>query len=465
MNTRVSTLILSLGLVLAACGQVESVLIIDAADDVVPGDGHSSTEITVQAIFDGAPVSDGTSINLSASGGTFDEGRDQREARVQTSAGSATVTWYAPAEQGEYTISASYEDPYRMSQRAEKTLVVGAPTAIDGTTFSFSCTLTNVGAPFPGGQAVRVPCNVTAKDIDGQSVPVDLNRFGFMAEAGDFVVEDGQVTWVIQPGQAPKDVTPEGGVADGEPRWTDPAAGNLVHNPRDGIVALVVHTSGRPAAQDMMQGEPYLDQNDNGQWDADEPFFDADGNQSWTPAQVGAAEARIWRWVRILLTYEPSDGAPAQAGSDGLSLWDPLTLEIPKGSSKTVSLILVDKNLNPVASLPSGAVQDYVQLTLDNPHTLVTPQSGRVSLERSPMGLVFNPTTGALDGRAVLDTYTRQIPTYTFTIANTMTSSSTTDETFGTRSVQIRRTPYPGSSQVVEELPVQGAPSGTLLAQ
>ncbi|MDF1564622.1 MAG: hypothetical protein P1V51_16375 [Deltaproteobacteria bacterium] len=454
-----------IGLLLAACGGGnDSTLIISVNPQQVPGDGSSSATVTVRAIALDEPVKDGTTINVTCTGGTFEQGKETTTETIRTVGGEGTVTWYAPVVQGEYRISASYQDLFGKQKQAQTSVQVIEPTPIDGASFSFSCTASNVGVPRSGEDDLRLPCNVSARDRNGVDVPFDLNRFGVLTETGTLEVDaNGDIFFVLSPGQVPKDTTPEGDAVNGEPRWLDSASGKT-RNPRDGFATLVVHTNGTlTGAHDALQGEPYLDENDDGMWNPGESWFDADENGSYTPAGGAVGEGRIWRWVKILLTGMVSEQGPVDAG---LGLWSTasgsLALDVPFGGTGTFSVILVDANLNPVASHAAGGTQDTIEPQCSNTSGAITPR--QVQLDRDAAGVVFNPSTGAIDGRATRPAYTQGLTDYTFTLTNNLRSTVTAPEAWALERITVKRVPYPGARQITETLSPATAVSGDLLA-
>ncbi|WP_257455936.1 hypothetical protein [Archangium lipolyticum] len=104
-----------------------------------------------------------------------------------------------------------------------------------------------------------------------------------------------------------------------EPRRPDPIRPNKVNNPRDNLVSMIAVTSGEEAFDDLNNNgvrdeaepfvdltEPFVDNNDNGTWDAKERFVDANGNGVWD-GKNGKYDAITLIWVqeRILWTGWP----------------------------------------------------------------------------------------------------------------------------------------------------------------
>lgn len=143
----------------------------------------------------------------------------------------------------------------------------------------------------------------------------------FLTEAGsiDEVVptdEFGRATAQLRVGlPAPYDVQPDDYEFD---------AGYLPdgYNPRDGLVRIVAVTRGEEdfvdtngdkiytPGQDLIEPgqdlpEPYIDRNDNGRWEPDEEFRDANGDGIWTDSNgTWDANTEIWTSTTVLWTGE-----------------------------------------------------------------------------------------------------------------------------------------------------------------
>ena len=452
---------------LSACGGgPQSVLIIEVADPELPSDGVTTTTITVRAIFQGNPVEDGTRITVKVSDGQLGD-RGEQEAEVSTVGGAGTIEFLGPYEEVDpdgkvVAITASFTDPYEQVQQASATLLMVPPPPIDGNAFAFFCDVRNAGRP-QGAEPLRIGCTVDAKDVNQRTIPADFVRFEFMAEVGYFEFDERseRLVWVLPPGQEPVDVEPAGGAADGEPRWLDTATGRT-RNPRDGIVSLVVHARGRPGTADALHGEPFVDADDNGQYDVGETYFDADGNGAYTGPGVSATgEARIWRWAKIMLTGGVD---PTAAVASGLGLWQiddqaNLTVDVARGATAKLSLLLVDSNLNPIASHDD---LDNVSLRASPSSAEITP--GEQQLARDQVGVSFNANTGALDGYETRAGYLKSSNVvYDFTLFNGLTPSAM-PAPWRLVEATVERTPYPGGRQITDALPTDPseAPSGTL---
>ncbi len=453
-------------LICTGCGGPDSVLILLLEDESLPADGESTTTVTVRVWFDDDPVHN-EQIDLAVTAGHFEGNRTRTN--VRTTAGEASIKWYAPYErhgrpfEGDVTFTASYEDAYRNQQEAKAILQMVAPPPINGTDFRFWCDAKNIQRPSAATGPIRLPCSVEARDINGRQVPVDDVRFGFMAETGRLGLNDkGELEWVLSPGERPKVVEPLGDAATGEPRWRDQSAG-VTRNPRDGIATLVVHTHGRPTGStDPLQGEPFVDENDDGQWNPGEPYYDANDNGEYDGPTGSTEDRRIWRWTKIMVTGPISQTAPEDA--DGLSLWDTgehsrQNIRIPRGTEVSVGLLLVDENLNPIASHP-GRNPDFVQIG-HSPSGTVSPQ--RQDLTEEPLGLTFDELTGQVDSGSIRAGYLQGRLTYFFRVENRRSADDEGDPVpWSIDSVEVKRIPRPGASQITERLDGHELPRGYL---
>ncbi len=104
-----------------------------------------------------------------------------------------------------------------------------------------------------------------------------------------------------------------------EPRRVDPLRPGRVNNPRDNLVAMIAVTTGEEGFDDNNNNgqydagepfidltEPFVDNNDNGTWDPNERFVDTNGNGRWD-GKNGQYDASTLIWVqeRLLWTGWP----------------------------------------------------------------------------------------------------------------------------------------------------------------
>lgn len=116
--------------------------------------------------------------------------------------------------------------------------------------------------------------------------------------------------------------------------------GALQRNPRDGLVTILAYTDGEehfyddnangqrdPTERFIDQGEPFIDANDNNQWDSGEFYADADGNNAWTPPNgTWDANTKIWT-VAYLLYTDATDGS--------VSFFNPAASTFPRAGSRS----------------------------------------------------------------------------------------------------------------------------------
>jgi hypothetical protein len=160
-------------------------------------------------------------------------------------------------------------------------------------------------------------------------------------------------------------------------------------NPRDGLVRLIAVTRGEEeftdvdgnqfyeegvdmfdSSQDLP--EPYVDSNDNGQWDVGEVFRDLNGNGSWDDAnQTWDRNTEIWEdtemlWVGDLsvgtggeLSYFKIDGCDGDQGCSRdpiANCPDGLDFYLNDRGAATVAMRFTDSNGNCLDGYNSGTV-------------------------------------------------------------------------------------------------------------
>jgi len=106
-----------------------------------------------------------------------------------------------------------------------------------------------------------------------------------------------------------------------EPRRPDPVRPGKENNPRDNLVSMIAITTGEEAFDDLNNNglwdasepyvdltEPFVDNNDNGTWDAKERYVDANGNGKWDGKNNQYDTVTlIWVQERILWTGWPHE--------------------------------------------------------------------------------------------------------------------------------------------------------------
>jgi len=187
----------------------------------------------------------------------------------------------------------------------------------------------------------------------------------------------------------PMDVDP----VDTEP-WAliSDQCGQRYHNPRDGLVTIIVLAKGEEGFVDLNgngvwdpgepfidQGEPFVDANDNGVYDPGEYFVDLNGNGVYDgPNGVWDADTTIWAETRVLYTglasratiLAPSGTVPANgyAFSGPLSLVSPSVVSVlssangQTATTTTADFVFRDVNLNPITPFATYSVGSLLGL-------------------------------------------------------------------------------------------------------
>jgi hypothetical protein len=166
-------------------------------------------------------------------------------------------------------------------------------------------------------------------------------------------------------GPLPQDVIPVGvepfATVTSDPCGTG-ATSDRTHNPRDGLVTIIVMARGEegfvdlngngrydppnPAASFLGEpfidlGEPYIDADDNGQYDSGEQFVDLNGDGVYNgPNDMWDADTTIWAETRIMYTGLPSASASSA---------NPASLVVPGTTTGYATFVFKDENLNALA--------------------------------------------------------------------------------------------------------------------
>ena len=184
------------------------------------------------------------------------------------------------------------------------------------------------------------------------------------------------------------------------------SCGTRVHNPRDGLVTVIVSSNGEEGFVDansnglydsgeafLDQGEPYVDANDNGLHDPSEQFVDTNTNNAYNgPNGVWDANTVIWTETRVLYSgysavysdataslsrfYDDPGTAPPRPGSA-------TSLVVPAMGSTTVSARFMDENLNYPAQATTYAC------TVQSPATGVTATFAPPPSQFDTLGMAF----------------------------------------------------------------------------
>jgi hypothetical protein len=231
--------------------------------------------------------------------------------------------------------------PNRVQVDSANIGIRGAKVSNQG--FSLACDLVNIAvyASASPPAAFNVPCRV--KVVDRYNNPVGTGTtVNFKVEAGNIENAVATKAYVSNGSNAdegtgvvrfnttggtffPVDVDPLDADPNQSPFPREPEPrgpyGNLVGNPRDGLVTIIAYTRGEewfddtnnngardPGEQFIDQGEPFVDSNDNGVRDTGETYIDeAPADGQWNgPNGTWDNNTSIWTETRMLYTGRPS---------------------------------------------------------------------------------------------------------------------------------------------------------------
>ena len=327
----------------------------------VKGSGKNESSMVTFQVKDteGLPFPAGALVQFTLSnapGVTLDSPNDRTdnqgivEATLNSGESATTVTVTATALVGTETLQA-----------------VSPPIAIVGAKpnarfMTFSCERFNVGGFTV--DFVETECTISLADRFSNKIGFATNVI-FRTEAGSIDASAmtseaasnmGMVTVTQRTGDPrPKDVPPLAG---------EPFVGS--HNPRDGMVTVIVATTGEEEFDDVNgngsyddgepfaqweKGEPFIDKDDDGIRDPDEQFIDANDNLQYDgPNGVWDSDTLIWDVAYILWTGDAEYGNPDTdcAVPYRYSVVCPSTFFISKGGELQFDWEVKDFNLNPI---------------------------------------------------------------------------------------------------------------------
>jgi len=367
---------LALCVAAVGCGG-ETEVRITADRTTISAGGLEAATITAQALLSGSPVKAGTTISFETTGGSFDSASGPTSAtRSADGQGVVSIKLYSAPTQGSATVTASFSDEVSgLSATSSISITFGPPsggeTPVDGT-FRLVCDAVNIGALREPVPDLQVTCQLSALTRTGQTIKASALTPQFLTEAGSFTTQDdtatGERVFLYSPKggtSAPKDVPPDASLA--EPSYND--KNGKVRNPRDGLVTLVAVVQGEEAFTDTNgngkydQGEPFVDAaepfvdlNDNDQWDADEKYLDVNGNGKWDAANgKWDSSTKIMAIYKILWTG-------GLDSSSKTSRIDRGNTAIAKGGKTELTAYALDVNGNPVAAFQKNS--DQLEWTL-----------------------------------------------------------------------------------------------------
>lgn len=373
---------------LGACDALKGPEITLAADQTtIAAGGFESVEITA-TLRVGGGLKAGGELSFTTESGSFSDTEDLQEITAATdAAGKAVVHLWSPQAQGQTQVTVSYYDDSTGETATERlNITFGPPQAgnlpVAGR-FHLTCDYLNVGAlrnPIPD---ITVPCEINAQTIQGNSVPVESMNLIFLAEAGVLeAIPDPwsgvtTVQYLTRGGEPlPVDVDPVGG----EPSRTGGSGETL--NPRDGVVSLLAIVRGSEAFTDLNANgvrdanepfedlpEPFLDVDDDGVYTPGvDEFLDTNADGEWTDAN-GQYDADTFITAQAKIVWT----GPIEEDTNAARMeTDPSSTAIPNGGSLTLSVYLLDRNLNPLVAF--GENSDTVEFTVTG-NVNVMPQT------------------------------------------------------------------------------------------
>ncbi|HUB06809.1 MAG TPA: hypothetical protein VMB50_07410 [Myxococcales bacterium] len=453
-------------------------------------DGNTPTSVTATLYVGGQTVPDGTQVTFGltpSSAASFSPvvpgSPNTITTDLSTTSGAVTVEIY------DLAVESVAIDLTSQVQFTSTTATVTGTTSIQ---FGGACPDSQVTAPVPtgsSGSGIAANIKFTCTDpVMGGSFTFQQNHpFENAAQvcsasvsdaklqavtnaAVQFLTEAGAIeTGVQKAGQHPTMLTDSTGVAQVNLRVTIPypedvsydptmdgyfdqcAAGQTVgcgqfprmwtdsnghtYNPRDGWVTLIAATPGvlQPGAPSLP--EPFVDSNDNNQYDPGEPYIDVNCNGHFDQAQTPDANGfiRIWSKTTVVWTDQlypvpgaaPADPAAIQAGvytgevpsAEGPENPSNCSALLQPGETCNSLLRLVDINANLPSDLGTGNLMTLTpngngcDLTV-NPSTLpMDLQYSEFQLARTDWG--FSVTNSS--------TISGQSQTFQYNVADTAT--------------------------------------------
>ncbi len=390
---------------LAGCDALAPPELSLAADrTTIAAGGHESAEITATVLVKKAPAV-GAEVQFETEFGSFSATEEISSIYVATdSDGLAVVQLYAPVEQGQTQVIATYDDEESGLEAIDRITIVFGPPQVGNLPvhgqFQLECSHLNVGALRDPKPDIQVPCNLTALTVGGDVLSVESMNVFYLMEAGTLATvydeTDHNVIYSVQGGHAsPVDVEP----VSGEPSRT----GSLgeEYNPRDGVVTLLAITAGTEAWTDVNGngerdsnepfediGEPFLDVDDNGTFDVGEDYWDTNQDGEWTgPNGQFDGDTMIAAQAKIIWT-----GELLQAPDAARIETDPVSTILANGAHLTLEVWLLDKHMNPLAAFLGAG--DTLSFDESSYNLEFTPDYEVILDER--LGMRFDENTGGI---------------------------------------------------------------------
>ncbi|MBI5527046.1 MAG: hypothetical protein HY897_11985 [Deltaproteobacteria bacterium] len=262
---------------------------------------------------------------------------------------------------------------------------------------------------------IEQPCTVALADRFSNKIPFATKVF-FQTEAGainssaqTLETEEGLGTATVSVRTSdprPKDVDPIPGI---EPFF---APADRTYNPRDGLLTVIVATTGEEEFDDengngqfddgesfVDIGEPFVDKNDNDTWESDEGFIDWNQNGQYDgPNGAWDGNAVIWKPTWLMWTGDVARGGDCDNWENTYSAlcWD--EFDIANGGSMDFWFSVKDFNLNPINTTGTVSVK------VEGPAKIIGTTEFNI-LPMMGMGITTVRTPDALNPKIIHETH------------------------------------------------------------
>lgn len=311
--------------------------------------------------------------------------------------GTATATVQSGTSVGSFAVKASITVNGTLIEVDSPAIGVrGAKASNRG--FNFSCSTVNISAYTSQAPPRIMSVGCSLRLVDRFNNPVGTGTtVNFKSEAGSIpasiptkVYEPGggnadegtaAITFSTQGPFPPQATTPFAAdltqYPSGRPAEPSYQDGQILRNPRDGLVTIIAYTRGEESFDDdnnngtwdtgeqfIDEGEPFVDSNDNGVWDVGEVYVDESGDGTWNgPNGTWDINKNIWAEAHILYT---------NTGSGATSSWAVRPITVPRAALVTDSFTIRDLNMNVLSAewplvpgaLPKGSVSSFSPASL-----------------------------------------------------------------------------------------------------
>lgn len=338
----------------------------------IPADGISSLKITAYLEYDDSVARDGTTVNFVTTDGSFDIDTIKKESSSTTFGGYATIDLYSSTTPGRVTVTASFTTPSgkNLSDSVQVTFTEFA--GANHRNMLFTCSARNIGAMDNANitSPIQVRCDLEVKNAKGSRILRPQPRF--ISEAGSLTIvtpdnnTDPEYYIYTASGSPPQNVDP----LPTEPSVNNPEVSGVTNNPRDGLATICAIVKGEEGFDDLNNNgrwdagepfddisEPFVDANDNGEYDDGEMFVDTNSDSKFSgPNGKYDSKTDIWKCFKILWSGAPYIGAE-------FSNITPTGKVLPAGASQIFTLKFVDMYLNPIAF---DSTYDYISIEVNN---------------------------------------------------------------------------------------------------